>query len=606
MPGIIAIVGRSDAESVARRAARPLLRRPWQLLTIIGDEVGRAALGFAGERGAVVHDEESGVIVALDGELVGDGSESSARGAELLLRRYLDGHLDISAIDGWFSAAFWDPRRGELTLAADRMGHRPLYVARRGGEVFAAGELKALIAAGLRSEIDLQAWAEMLAYEHPLGDHVPLTGIRLVPPGTALTIAANGSRRMQEQWRYRLEPEERDGGPELVEEFGRLLEDAVTRRVEPDTALALSGGLDSRCLAAIVGPQRILAASYGAPGSEDLETGMQVAQLAGLPHRPLLLESGYIARGAADTVWLAEGHVRLFHTHHLRLSVLRAEERRSTLLIGFSGDPIVRASRIPSLPEDERDLPAVFHASRATCLTDALAEQLLTPSFAADIRGLARGSLAQYLAEEAGPPDVRMRQYVVRQSHRRKVFPGSELFLDDLAPRDPFDDTAVVEFCRRMPSAWRRGGRLQKRYLQGFGPIAALPSPKDGVAPRLDGRREALARFGVRVRRAARARVERAGGLRWLPNKSGLGDYAHDLRGASSPLLDLLLEPRTLARGQVREEPVRRLIGELRGGKKRHTRVLGMLLTFELFQRQFVDGERLTAPAADSERRVRA
>jgi hypothetical protein len=583
---------------VARQAVSPLLRRPGQRATILTSDAGDVALGFAGERGAVVRDEESGVLLALDGELVVEGTEPNQRAAELLLRRYLEGQLSVGGTDGWFAAAVWDPRRGQLMLVADRMGHRPLYTASRGREVLVASELKALTAAGLEREIDLEAWAEMLAYEHALGDHAPLAGVRLVPPGTAMTISADGKRTVDEQWRYRIEPEEDGGDEERVDEFARLLEDAVSRRIGTKTALALSGGLDSRSIVAALGGRPLTAISYGAPGSEDLETGTRIARVAGLPHRRLPLTGGYIARGAAEAVWLAEGQVRCFHVHHLELAAIRRGGGPTAVLIGFSGDPIVRASSIPPIPEADRHLSPVFHASRATCITDTIAEKVLTASFAAEIRGLAQASLARSLADEEGSPGVRMRQHIVRHSHRRKVFPGSELFLDDLAPRDPFDDLAFLERCRRMPSAWREGGRLQKHYLRRFEAIAALPSPKEGVPPGLQGVRRAVARTGVRIRRRARASVEGAAGVRWLPDRHGLGDYARDLRGASSPLLDILLEPRTLARDQLREVAVRRLIRELRSGRERHTRVLGMLLTFELFQRQFVDGEGLQAPAA--------
>ena len=39
---------------------------------------------------------------------------------------------------------------------------------------------------------------------------------------------------------------------------------------------------------------------------------------------------------------------------------------------------------------------------------------------------------------------------------------------------------------------------------------------------------------------------------------------------------------------------VRRLVEETMSGRGRHTRALGMLVTLELFQRQFLEGERLT------------
>jgi hypothetical protein len=119
-----------------------------------------------------------------------------------------------------------------------------------------------------------------------------------------------------------------------------------------------------------------------------------------------------------------------------------------------------------------------------------------------------------------------------------------------------------------------------------------LPSPKDGVPPALTGARRRAAGVGVRVRTAVQERVDARLGVAWRRDRRGIGDYATDLRAAGAELLGVLLEPRTLERGQVREDAVRQLVGETLSGRARNTRVLGMLVTLELFQRQFLEGDR--------------
>ena len=77
-----------------------------------------------------------------------------------------------------------------------------------------------------------------------------------------------------------------------------------------------------------------------------------------------------------------------------------------------------------------------------------------------------------------------------------------------------------------------------------------------------------------------------------LVPRTGHGDYAAHLRGeAGARLLGLLLDERTLDRGQIRREGVRRLVDETVAGRASHAQVLGTLLTLELFQRQFFDGD---------------
>jgi hypothetical protein len=81
-------------------------------------------------------------------------------------------------------------------------------------------------------------------------------------------------------------------------------------------------------------------------------------------------------------------------------------------------------------------------------------------------------------------------------------------------------------------------------------------------------------------------------GVAWRPQPN---DYAADLRATGTSLLSVLLEPRTLDRGQVKPDSVRRHVANLIAGRSGHTYQLGMLLTLELFQRQFVDGDGIAA-----------
>ncbi|MGH3026332.1 MAG: hypothetical protein ACRDLR_07805 [Gaiellaceae bacterium] len=156
---------------------------------------------------------------------------------------------------------------------------------------------------------------------------------------------------------------------------------------------------------------------------------------------------------------------------------------------------------------------------------------------------------------------------MIYNTHSVKLWPGAQLVTDDLSVRDPYDDHALLDMCSRLPERLRRDGRLQRLYLSTAGAIGRLPNAKDRV------RRSPTVLF-------ARRR-----------NRGTIGDYGLDLARESRPLLDLLLEDRTLDRGQLRREPVRRLIEQTDMGRGSRTRALGMLLTFEIFQRQFIDGD---------------
>lgn len=585
-------MGTDGADDLVRAAARPLLRRPWQALTLASTGRDDVALGFAGERGGVAVDPGTGTAAAFDGELFStEGVTTGASAAAELLEAYL---ADGPGADpeGCFAAAVWDPRVEELTFITDRYGRRSIWFGRIGRSLVAAGEIKGLLAGGVKPTLDLDTWAEFLAYEHVLGEHGPLEGVNLVPAASALTVGLSGRQRLHTRWRYKLEPDADGDLGEWTTEFERLLDQAVARRLDTSVGLALSGGLDSRTVAAVVRArdQSVPALSYGAPGSSDLRLGAQLAAAAGFRHRSAPFQPGYIARGAEEAVWLSEGDIRCFHVHHLALREFRESDDVNSVFICYGGDHAVRTVGGPLKTGGDGVLPDNFHAYRGSCLPDALAEELLTPAFAGQVRGVALEAMRRAIASEPGEPLEQAREAIFG-AQKRKIWPGAELFVDELAPRDPYDDRDLLDFCRRMPEHFRVGGALQRTYLNRFPELAAVPNAKDELPLALDGARRWAAQLRIRARRSLRAHIDARVGPGWWPSRSGLGDYATDLRVGGRGLLEILLEPRTLARGQLRADPVRRLVEETLSGRARHTRALGVLLTFELFQRQFVDGD---------------
>ena len=591
MPGLVCVLGRDRAAELARVAARPLLRRPWQSLALAPtrDDV---ALGFAGVHGGVAHDGESGVALAFDGEIFGDGgARTGDDAAQELLNGYLGAGSRLDLPQGAFAAGVWDPRTESLTLLTDNHGRRNLWLADLGGASIFAGELKALVAAGLEPRLDLETWSQFFAYEGALPGHSPLEGASLLGGATTVRIV-HGRKETHTRWRYRLEPEPDGDVEEWAEEFAGLLDAAVSRRLG-DVGLALSGGYDSRCVGSILrtcAPDTT-ALTFGQPGSDDLRLGTEVASILGLPHRTARFEPGYLAHGAAETVWLSEGAIRAFHAHHLYLKALFTEDGARGVLINYGGDHVLRTAAGTLQMRGESVEGDNFHRFRAETISDEFLEEIFTPEFVAQVRGLARTSLRRHLDEEEGTP-IQKARHVGYNAVTRKIWPGAELFTDFLAPRDPYDDYDLIDRLRRMPDSFRETGAIQKAYLRRFPELAAVRNARDEIPPGLTGRRRKAEELRIRARRGLRRRVDARLGPRWWPVRSGLGDYATDLRrGGGAELLGILLEPRTLARGQIREEAVRRLVDDTLSGRARYTKPLGALLTFELFQRQFVDGD---------------
>ena len=95
----------------------------------------------------------------------------------------------VDRLRGMFAFAIWDARRRRCCSARDRVGKKPLFVARRGSKVWFASEMMALLQdPRARSRPDLQAIATYLAYQyvpHPMSAFV---GVEKLPPASTLAV----------------------------------------------------------------------------------------------------------------------------------------------------------------------------------------------------------------------------------------------------------------------------------------------------------------------------------------------------------------------------------------------------------------------------------
>lgn len=241
-------------------------------------------------------------------ELARRGHDFASSGdTEVLLkgwREWGEGLLD--RLQGMFAFALVDHRDGEVVLARDRLGIKPLYLHERGGRIRFASTLPALLAAG-----DVAADIDPVALHHYLTFHsvVPaprtiLSDVRRLEPATVLRIAADGTRTQRRYWDldFTAEPP-RDGmdahdWQEAVLDALRL---AVQRRQVADVPVGvlLSGGLDSSLITALLaeGGQRGLQTfsigfeSHGEIEGDEFRYSDVVASTFGTDHHQLRIPS---------------------------------------------------------------------------------------------------------------------------------------------------------------------------------------------------------------------------------------------------------------------------------------------------------------------------
>lgn len=209
----------------------------------MSDPSGHVTLVFNGE---IYNFRELRAELESKGELFHGASDS-----EVLLRLLVRHGLDaLPRLDGMFAFAAFDRRSGDLWIARDRLGIKPLYFAETPEGLAFCSELKGLLplAPKLR-EVDRVSIARYLTYQFCPGDGTPLVGVKKLGAGECLQVRA-GRILSRRRWVSAAPPvpEARTCAPEAaVIELRHALRRSVHAQLVSDVPVGafLSGGLDS-------------------------------------------------------------------------------------------------------------------------------------------------------------------------------------------------------------------------------------------------------------------------------------------------------------------------------------------------------------------------
>jgi asparagine synthase (glutamine-hydrolysing) len=178
---------------------------------------------------------------------------------EVILRGYEEWGGDVVAhLIGMFAFALWDGGRGELFLARDRLGIKPLYYAAGGGAFRFASEIKALLQdPSVPRAVHQETLHRFLLFRvHDATEHTFFDGIDRLLPGHAMVVRDGAIAEVRRYWNPPVNPEftSARSDADYAEEFAGLFDRVVRRHLIADVPIGipLSGGLDSSGVACTV------------------------------------------------------------------------------------------------------------------------------------------------------------------------------------------------------------------------------------------------------------------------------------------------------------------------------------------------------------------
>ena len=437
-------------------------------------------------------DPATGNVVATNGEIYNHvavreklGPNVNWRGTsdtETLLQGYARwGHSVLDHLKGMFAFAIYDAARGELFLARDRLGIKPLYYATDVEGFRASSEVKVLV--GQSAAIPSNAISAYLQWGASPEGEILYANIQSLPAGHAMTITQRGEIKT---WRY-WPSEKAFGSPaeNVVPRLRELIEKAVEEHLLSDVPVAsfLSGGIDSSVVTALAArslAHRLQTYSVGFAQAEFDETDIaqEIAQRYGTEHHRIELSEEEVIHSVTEAVSKLDlPSVDAINTYLVSSAVARRGVKVALSGLGgdelFGGYPsfrdVSRLQFIATLPRFLRrilgqagnlgdrlaDLPATGDAGelarwRRRFLTDDMLRRAGLPiasePFASPV-ALPDDFARISWAELAGY----MRHMLLRDADQMSMAVSLEM-------RVPFLDHELVEYVLGLP------GAVKKRY----------------------------------------------------------------------------------------------------------------------------------------------
>ena len=520
------------------------------------------------------------------------------------------GDACVEKMRGMFAFALFDRGRRRLVVARDRLGIKPLYVARAGRAWVFASEVKALFAfPGVERRAHLPGLVEHLTLRYAASPATLFAGIEKLPPGHTMTVDAKGAAQRRFWSVPAWEPKHELSDDEALEELESRLTESVKLRLMSEVPLGalLSGGVDSSVVVAVMSrlldrPVQTFSVGFDEPGPYDeLPFARTVANHLGTEHREIKVSSRDLLREMPNLVWHQDEPVSEPAAIPTFLVSQLARETVTVVLTGEGGDecfagypkyavdPLAR--RLAALPVAVREpllslgvdrLPFRFRKLQVVARSARFRDE--AERLAAWFAGFAGRERARLLSPALRQHDglgaaafrAALAESAARRPLDRMLDADLRLWLPDdllmkvdkmsmaasIEARVPLLDHPLVEWAARLPDRFKvqglEGKVLLKRLARRLVPASIVDRPKVGFTVPL---------------------------APWF--RSGLKDL----------LTDTLLSPTARARGWYDEAELRRTVADHLEGRRDRSRELWTLLTLELWHRAYIDHAPVRASA---------
>ncbi len=230
-------------------------------LSIIDLKTGHQPMVCPDLKAVLVFNGEIYNFVLLKSELIRLGASFSTESdTEVVLTGYRYWGIDklLKKLEGMFAFAIYDREKGQIVVARDKFGEKPLFYSLTGDALIFASELKAIVPELSSLSINKTALNMFLSLTYIPAPYTIYDGVHKLGAGHYMTVTLEGKMDLTQYYSLQDVIVKGKSGEQDIEEakhdLRHLLTESIVKRMIADVPLGafLSGGLDSSIVTAIM------------------------------------------------------------------------------------------------------------------------------------------------------------------------------------------------------------------------------------------------------------------------------------------------------------------------------------------------------------------
>lgn len=508
MPGIVGVassVNREDLDTCIENMVQPMMYRRWyRVQKRVMTGAGLASISLDDKKFV---SEQNRVLLVVTGEIFdqeklraklwGNGDrDTSCDISDLLLKLYFRfGVESLCGLNGLYIICIWESDHKKLTIINDRYGFKKLYYWFSKDRLMFASEYKSIVwHPQFNKKISELAVANFLSVSYLLDDRTFFEDIKLVPPASVM-IYKEGQLTFRRYWDYefsnRVEGKVRSE-EYYIDEYALRVKEAVRKRCRENMCLPITGGLDSRTLAAMASQSlefsKVITCTIGHKHCYDVRFSRKIARSLGYKHTFIPVGPGYIEEYMDEGIWRLEGGAYCFTFWIFALDAFLEKNNTKFAMSGFLGGCLSGGQGYfsPALSEEtnpEKAIELLYRTFFNNVFEDRELAIILKPGVYKHISGESFASIKRCFNAPGTDNILNKSNYVdLHQRQRRFIAYHMDILGTFSEVLDPFADNEFVDFILSVPIEMKLGQRIYKKMIvKHLDKVSKIPRAINGL-----------------------------------------------------------------------------------------------------------------------------